>query len=138
MDNWYDVRILLPWFSSNENLVDDRFDDIGGAITNSSDEVDLDIMSANRKTSKPSVLSLKLPSSNHGNKNPDPVPENRKDEGIEWKRTDNEDEEKNNEQAADDFEDLLSNSSQANIPRSATPYFTGTITPIVGFVILCR
>ena len=35
-------------------LVDNQFDDIGVAITNSGEDIDLDVMNTNRKVLKPS------------------------------------------------------------------------------------
>lgn len=43
-----------------KHLVYDQFDDISAAITNSGEDIDLDVMNTNRKTSKPATP---LPSS---------------------------------------------------------------------------
>lgn len=42
-----------------KHLVNDRFDDIGAAITNSGEDIDLDVMNTNRKTFK---LATPMPS----------------------------------------------------------------------------
>ena len=56
MDKWHKVWILCPWFYQMKHLVDDRFDNIGAGITNSGQDIDLDVMNTNRKTPKPAIL----------------------------------------------------------------------------------
>ncbi len=50
MDKWHEVRVLWPWFYQMKNLVDNRFDNIGAAITNSGEDINIDIMNTNKKT----------------------------------------------------------------------------------------
>lgn len=127
MDKWHNVWILCPWFYQMKHLVDDRFDDIGAAITNSGEDIDLDAMNTNQKTFK---SATPLPPSQSF---PDPSQaiDDENEEKIEWEKTDDEDQEGNIEQSADTSS--LRNTPQ---PRSATPHSQGTgVTPTVGSVI---
>lgn len=44
MSIWKEVEQFCPWFYRMKNMVEDRFDDIGAAITNSGGEIELDLM----------------------------------------------------------------------------------------------
>ena len=132
MDKWHEVRILCPWFYRIKYLVDDRFDDIGAAITNSGEDIDLDVMNTNRKTSN-SATPL-LPS--QPLLNPSLDADNENEEEIEWEKTHDEDQDGNNEQGADD---LSLNTTQPPAARSATPYSQVTgVTPIIGSALSRR
>lgn len=134
MDKWHEVRVVCPWFYRMKNLVDDRFDDIGAAITNSGEDIDIDVMNTNRKTSKsiPSTPSCPPPVSQEGeNYN---VPDDENEEDIEWEKTDNEDDLEENINPA---EPPLRNISQPTA-RSITPSSTGQITPNIGSIISRR
>lgn len=48
-DKWEQVKITCPWYFRMKALVEDRFDDIGAAITNSGEGIDLDLMGESRK-----------------------------------------------------------------------------------------
>ena len=58
MDKWHEVRNLCLWFYQIKHSVDDQFNDIGTAITNSGQDIDLHIMHTNRKTPKPATPIL--------------------------------------------------------------------------------
>ena len=132
MDKWHEVRVLCPWFYRMKNLVDDRFDDIGAAITNSGEDIDLDVMNTNRKTSK-SATPL-LPSQPPFD--PNLAADNENEDEIEWEKTDNEDQDGNNEQGTDN---LSLNTPQPPATRSGKPHFQDTsITPTVGSAISRR
>lgn len=73
-------------------LVDDQFDDIGAAITKSGEDIDLDVMSTNRKPSKSTTLLL--PSQPPFD--PNLAANNKNEEEIEWEKTDDEDQDGNN------------------------------------------
>ena len=74
-----------------KNLVDDIFDDIGAAITNSGEDIDIDVINTNKKTSNsiPFIPSCPLPVSQEGENYS--VPDNENEEDIEWEKIDNED-----------------------------------------------
>lgn len=129
MDKWHEVRVLCPWFY---RLVDDQFDDIGAAITNSGEAINLDVMNTNRKTSKSAtpLLPLQPPF------NPNLATDNKNEEEIEWEKTDDEDQDGNNKQGTDN---PSFNMPQLLPTRSGTPHSQGTsITPTVGSAISCR
>lgn len=44
MSIWKEVEQFCPWFYRMKSMVEDRFDDIGAAITNSGGEIELDLM----------------------------------------------------------------------------------------------
>lgn len=48
-DKWEQVKITCPWYFCMKAFVEDRFDDIGAAITNSGEGIDLDQMDESRK-----------------------------------------------------------------------------------------
>lgn len=48
-DKWEQVKITCPWYFRMKALVEDRFDDIGAAITNSGEGIDLDLMGESKK-----------------------------------------------------------------------------------------
>ena len=48
-DKWEQVKITCPWYFRMKALVEDRFDDIGAAIINSREGIDLDLMGESRK-----------------------------------------------------------------------------------------
>lgn len=52
MDKWHKVRVLYLWFYWIKNLVDDQFNNIGVAITNSEENIDINVMNTNKKSSK--------------------------------------------------------------------------------------
>lgn len=52
MSIWKEVKLFCPWFYRMKNMVEDRFDDIGAAITNSGGEIELDLM-GKRKSATP-------------------------------------------------------------------------------------
>ena len=132
MDKWHEVRVLCPWFYRMKLLVDDRFDDIGAAITNSGEAIDLDVMNTNRKTSK-SATPL-LPSQPPFD--PNLAADNENEEEIEWEKTDDENQDGNNKQGTDN---LSLNTPQSPATRSGTPYSQGTsITPTVSSAISRR
>lgn len=132
MDKWHEVRVFCPWFYRMKLLVDDRFDYIGAAITNSGEDIDLDVMNTNRKTSK-SATPL-LPSQPPFN--PNLAADNENEEEIEWEKTDDEDQDGSNEQGTDN---LSLNISQPPVTRSGTPHSQGTsIIPTVGSAISRR
>lgn len=91
MDKWHKVRILCLWFYRMKNLVDDRFDDIEAAITNSGEDIDIDTMNTNRKTpeSIPPSTSPRTTSGSYERENHN-APELQNEEDIEWEKTDNE------------------------------------------------
>ena len=60
MDKQHEVQILCPWFYRIKLLVDNWFDDIGAAITNSGKDIDLDIINTNQKNFKFAMLLLLL------------------------------------------------------------------------------
>lgn len=92
MDKWHEVRVLCPWFYRMKILVGGRFDDIGAAITNSGEDIDLDVMNTNRKTSKPSVSPLPSQlSSNLDNEADNQAKYENNEEIAEWNKTDGED-----------------------------------------------
>lgn len=114
-----------------KHLVDDRFDDIGAAITNIGEDIDLDVMNTNRKTSK-SATSL-FPSQPPFD--PNLAADNKDEEEIEWEKPDNENQDGNNEQGTNN---LSLNTLQPPATRSGTPHSQGTsITPTVGSAISC-
>ncbi len=114
--------------------MDYRFDDIGAAITNSGEDIDINVMNTNRKISKSilSTLSCPPPVSQEGENYNVPDDENKED--IKWKKTDNEDDHEENVNQA---EPPLRYTSQPTA-RSITPSSTGKITPNVGFIISRR
>ena len=117
-----------------KSLVDDCFDDIGAAITNSRKDIDIDVINTNRKISKfiPSTLSCPPPVSQEGeNYN---VPDDENEEDIEWEKTDNEDD---HEEKVNPAELSLRNNSQPTA-RSITQSSTRQITLNVGFIISRR
>lgn len=135
MDKWHEICVLCPWIYQMKILVDNRFNDIGAAITNSGKDIDLDIMNTNRKTSKPSapLLPLQL-SSNTGNKDNNQQEDENNEDEVEWDKTDDEDRNPHFNSGTN-----FHNTPQPTELRSATPYFTGTVTPNVGFAISrCR
>lgn len=74
MDKWYKVCIFCLWFYWRKLLVDDQFDDIGIVITNSKEDINLDVMNINWKTFKSPTLLLSSQSLfDLGNKNSSPV-----------------------------------------------------------------
>ena len=134
MGKWHEVRIVCPWFYRMKNIMDDRFDDIGAAITNSGEDIDIDVMNTNRKTSKsiPSTPSCPPPVSQEvENYN---VPDDENEEDVEWGKTDNEDD---HEERANPTEPPPRNTSRPTA-RSITPSSTGQITPNVGSIISRR
>ena len=46
---WEQVKVTCPWYFRIKALVEDTFDDIGVAITNSGEGIDLDLMDESRK-----------------------------------------------------------------------------------------
>ena len=52
MSIWKEVELCCPWFYRMKNMVEDRFDDIGAAITNSGGEIEVDLM-GKRKSATP-------------------------------------------------------------------------------------
>ncbi len=117
-----------------KSLVDDCFDDIGAAITNSRKDIDIDVINTNRKISKfiPSTLSCPPPVSQEGeNYN---VPDDENEEDIEWEKTDNKDD---HEEKVNPAELSLRNNSQPTA-RSITQSSTRQITLNVGFIISRR
>ena len=91
MDEWHEVRMVCPWFYRMKNLVGDRFDEIGAAITNSGEDIEIDVMNTNQKTSKSisSTPSCPLPP-------PQPVSQegenydeadDKNEEDVEWGKT---------------------------------------------------
>lgn len=52
MSIWKEVEQFCPWFYRMKSMVEDRFDDIGAAITNSGGEIELDLM-GKRKSATP-------------------------------------------------------------------------------------
>ncbi len=97
MDKGHEVRNICPKFYRMNNLSDDRFDDIGAAITNTGEDVDLDVMNTFRKTPKSATSSApqRQLSSDLGSENEN-EPEAENDEGIEWEKTDDEDADRDN------------------------------------------
>lgn len=108
-------------------LVNNQFDDISATITNSGEDIDLDVMNTNQKTSK---LTTSIPSQ--------PIPDpsqaidDKNKEEIGQKKTNDEDLNRNIEQGAANINSIC------NIPqpRSATPHSQGlSMTSIVGSTI---
>lgn len=66
---------------------------------------------------------------------PNPAEDDENEEGIEWKKTDDEDQDGNNGQGADD---PLLNTPQPTMTKSTTPHSNGTVTPNVGSAISRR
>lgn len=73
-----------------KHLVDDQLDDISVIITNSREDINLDVMNTNRKKSK-SAIPIPLQSTS----DPSQAINDKNKEEIEWKKTDNEDPERN-------------------------------------------
>lgn len=48
-DKWEQVKITCPWYFCMKALVENRFNDIGTAITNSGENIDLDLIDESRK-----------------------------------------------------------------------------------------
>lgn len=44
MSIWKEVELFYLWFYRMKNMVKDRFDDIGAAITNNRGEIEVDLM----------------------------------------------------------------------------------------------
>ena len=88
MDKWHEVRILCPWFYQMKHLVDNRFDNIGAAITNSSQDINLDIINTNRKTPKPATS---IPLSTQPVSDPSQTLDDESEEEIELDKTDDKD-----------------------------------------------
>ncbi len=135
MDKWHEVRVLCPWFYQMKNLVDDRFDDIGAAIINSGEDIDIDIMNTNRKTpeSIPPSTPPRTVSGSHERENHNAL-ELENEEDIEWEKTDD-------ENPLDDnitpTEPPSSSTLQPSATRSNTPS-ASQITPNIGSMISCR
>ena len=55
-DKWEEVKLTCPWYFRMKVLVEDRFDDIGAAITNSGEEIDMDLMGDSRKRAHTEAL----------------------------------------------------------------------------------
>ena len=60
---WKEVELFCPWFYCMKNIVEDRFDDIGAAITNSGREIEIDLMEKQKsatpnKAGNPQALLL--------------------------------------------------------------------------------
>ncbi len=135
MDKWHKVRVLYPWFYRMKNLVDDQFDDIEAAITNSEKDIDIDIMNTNRKTPK-SILPSTPPCTTSGSyeRENHNAPELENEEDIEWEKTDD-------ENPLDDnitpTEPSSSSTPQPSATRSNTPS-ASQITSNIGSMISRR
>ena len=114
-------------------LVDDLFDDIVAAITNDGEDINLDVMNTNQKTSKFAMPLLLLQLFF----DPNLAADNENEEEIEWEKTDDKNQDGNNEQSIDN---LSFNTPQSPTTRSGTLHSQGpSITPTVSFAISrCR
>ena len=115
-----------------KHLVDDRFDDIGAAITNNSQDIDLNIINTNQKTPKPATF---ISPSTQPISNLSQALDDENEEEIEWHKTDDEDQEGNTEQGLDTNQGLDTSSLYNTLqPRSGTPHIqetSATVTPII-------
>ncbi len=128
IDKWHVLRYIFLWFYQMKNLVDDRFDDIGAAMTNSGKNVDLDVMNSNRKTLKIAISSTQrqLPSYLGGENENDPEAENNK--GIGWEKTDDEDADRDNRESMKILQILSQNKRYPNTARASTLIVTRNVT----------
>lgn len=61
MSIWKEVELFCPWFYHMKNMVEDGFDDIGAAITNSRGEIELDLMGKQKSATPNEAGSSQAP-----------------------------------------------------------------------------
>lgn len=61
MSIWKEVEQFCPWFYRMKNMVKDKFDDIGAAITNIGGEIELDLMGGRKSAVPNDVGSSPVP-----------------------------------------------------------------------------